>query len=160
MMQMEQFLDTYIERMRGQYKGFPAATAHEIASAFLAFKFGLHENAVRECAHAISLIPDSIPNAALKKALAILRANADDRNNSQVTADLSVAFTEAERAFVAIVVPPEKNEAPGTLELDNALILVYVVALITSSDDEEALEEHQRLIIRLLSDYKKALGLE
>ena len=51
-------------------------------------------------------------------------------------------------------------EDPGTLNLDNALILVYVVALITSPDDEEALEEHRRLIVRMLTDYKKALGLE
>jgi hypothetical protein len=157
---MEQFLDNYIERMRGQFRGFPAATSHEIASAFLAFKFGLYENAVRECAHAIALIPDSAPNAALKKALLILKANADDRNNSQVTADLTVAFTDAERAFVPIVIPPERNEDPGTLELDNALVMVYVVALITSADDEEALEEHRRLIVRLLTDYKKALGME
>jgi hypothetical protein len=157
---MERFLDTYIERMRKQFPGFPPATAHEIASAFLAFKFGLYENAVRECTHAIGLIPDSPANAALKKALAILRANADDRNNSQVTADLSVAFTDAERAFIPIVIPQDKNEDPGTVELDNALVMVYVVALITSADDEEALEEHRRLIVRLLSDYKKALGLE
>lgn len=157
---MEQFLDTYIERMRGHFPGFPAATAHEIASAFLAFKFGLYENAVRECTHAITLIPDSPSNAALKKALAILRANADDRNNSQVTADLRVAFTDTERTFTAIVIPPDKNEDPGTLELDNALVMIYVVALITSDDDEEALEEHRRLIVRLLADYKKALGLE
>ena len=157
---MERFLNAYIERMRGQFPGFPRATAHEIASAFLAYKFGLYENAVRECTHAITLIPDSASNAALKKALAILSANANDRNNSQVTADLSVAFTEAERAFVAINLPSEKIEDPGTLELDNALILVYVVALITSEDDEEALDEHRRIIVRLLTDYKKAMGLE
>jgi hypothetical protein len=157
---MEKFLNTYIDRMRGQFPGFPSATAHEIASAFLAYKFGFYENAVRECTHAIDLIPDSVPNAALKKALLILRANADDRNNSQVTADLSVAFTDAERAFVAIVIPADKNEDPGTLELDNALILIYVVALITSADDEEALEEHRRLIVRLIEDYKKPMGLE
>ena len=82
---MEKFLDAYIERLRPQFPGFPSSTAHEIASAFLAFKFGLYENAVRECTHAIALIPESGPNTALKKALAIVRANADDRNRSQVT---------------------------------------------------------------------------
>jgi hypothetical protein len=157
---MERFLNTYIERMKGSFPGFPRATAHEIASAFLAYKFGLYENAVRECTHAISLIPDSVPNAALKKALVILRANSDDRNNSQYTADLSVAFSESERAFVSITIPADRNEDPGTLELDNALILVYVVALITSEEDEDALEEHRRLIVRLLEDYKKPMGIE
>lgn len=157
---MERFLDAYIGQTKTRFPGFPPATAHEIASAFLAYKFGLYENAVRECTHAISLITDSPANASLKKALAILRANAEDRNNSQVTADLSVAFTDAERAFVPIVIPPEKNEDPGTLALDNAIIMVYVVALITSPDDEETLEEHRNLILRLLSDYRKAMGLE
>jgi hypothetical protein len=157
---MEQFLDNYIERMRASYFGFPPSTAHEIASAFLAFKFGIYENAVRECTHAISLIPDSPPNAALKKALSIIRANAQDRDNSQVTADLSVAFSTDEHRFTAVNLPEEKIEDPGTYELDNAIILVYVVALITSPDDEEALEEHRRRIVRLLADYKKALGIE
>ncbi|WP_321504156.1 hypothetical protein [uncultured Methanoregula sp.] len=157
---MERFLDAYIERTKTHFPGFPAATAHEIASAFLAFKFGLYENAARECTHAITLIPESPANASLKKALAIVRANAEDRNNSQVTADLSVAFTDAERAYVPIVIPAEKNEDPGTLDLDNALIMIYVVALITSADDEEALEEHRKRIIRMLMDYKKPMGLE
>jgi hypothetical protein len=157
---MERFLEAYIERMRPHFPGFPEETAHEIASAFLAFKFGLYANAVRECTHAIALVPAGEPNGTLKKALEIIRANAQDRDNSLVTADLGVAFSEAELQFVAINLPAEKVEAPGTLNLDNALILVYVVALITSPDDEEALEEHHRLIVRMLTDYKRALGLE
>lgn len=157
---MEQYLDDYIGRMKTSYPRFPSGTAHEIASAFLAFKFGLYENAIRECTQAISLIPDSVPNAALKKALTIVQANAADRNNAQVTADLSVAFSPGEQAYTAIHIPPEKNEDPGTLDLDNALILIYVVALITSPDDEEPLDEHRRTILRLLSDYKKAMGFE
>jgi len=156
---MEKYLDAYIGQMRAHYPEFPPETAHEIASAFLAFKFGLYENASRECTHAISLIPDSPANAALKKALAIFRANAEDRNNSQVTADLSLAFTPAEHAYTAINLSPEKIEDAGTLELDNALILIYVVALITSEDDAEALDEHRRMIVRLLNDYKKAMGI-
>ncbi len=156
---MERFLDSYIKRMSGEYASIPPATAHEIASAFLQFKFGLYENAVRECTHAITLIPDSVPNAALKKALAIVRTNAEIRNNSQVTPDLSVMFSDAERTFVAIPLPANQIENPATLELDNAIVFIYVVALITSPDDEEALGEHRRFIVRLLMDYKKALGL-
>jgi len=157
---MERFLDAYIERMRPYFPGFPGQTAHEIASAFLAFKFGLYANAVRECTNAIALIPEGGSNGALKKALEIIRADAQDRDNSQVTADLGIAFSEAELQYVAITIPPEKAEDPGTLNLDNALIMVYVVALITSSDDEETMGEHRRMIVRMLTDYKKALGLE
>jgi hypothetical protein len=157
---MERFLDAYIERMRTYFPGFPYETAHEIASVFLAFKFGLYANAVRECTHVIGLVPGGDSNGALKKALEIIRANAQDLDNFLVTADLSVAFTGADLQYVAITIPPEKAEDPGTLNLDNALILTYVVALITSPEDEEAMGEHRRLIVRMLTGYKKALGLE
>jgi hypothetical protein len=157
---MERFLDAYIERMRPNFPGFPGETAHEIASAFLAFKFGLYANAVRECTNAIALIPGGESNGALKTALEIIRADAQDRDNSLVTADLGIAFSEAELQYLAITIPPEKAEDPGTLNLDNALIMVYVVAFITSPDDEETMGEHRRMIIRILTDYKKALGLE
>ncbi|MDD1680220.1 MAG: hypothetical protein LUQ35_01285 [Methanoregula sp.] len=157
---MERFLDAYIERMRPYFPGFPPETAHEIASAFLAFKFGLYANAVRECTNAIALVPDGESNGALKKALEIIRANAQDRENSLVTTDLGIAFGGQELRFVAVNLPAETIEAPNALNLDNALILVYVVALITSPDDDEALEEHRTLIVRMLRDYKKALGLE
>ncbi|MCK9630250.1 MAG: hypothetical protein M0R30_01295 [Methanoregula sp.] len=157
---MEKYLDAYTGRMRTHYPHFPSGTAHEIASSFLAFKYGLYEKAATECTNAISLIPDSAANAALKKALMIIRANAEDRNNAQVTANHSIAFSPDEHTYTAINIPPEMNEDPGTLELDNALILIYVVALITSPDDEETLDEHRRTIIRLLTDYKKAMGME
>lgn len=157
---MERFLAAYIERMRPHFLGFPEETAHEIASAFLAFKFGLYANAIRECTRAITLIPEGESYKALKKALEIISANAQDRDNSLVNADPDIAFSDAELKYVAVTLPPQNAEDPGTLNLDNALILVYVVALITSSDDEEALEEHRRLILRMLADYKRALGLE
>lgn len=157
---MERFLEAYIERMRNDFPKFPEKTAHEIASTFLAFKFGLYANAVRECTHALSLVPAGEANDALKKALEIIRANAHERDNSQVTADSGLSFSDTEQKYLAISLPPEKIEVPGTLNLDNALILTYVVALITSPEDEEALGEHHRLIVRMLADYKKALGFE
>ena len=157
---MERFLDAYIERMRSHFPGFPGETAHEIASAFLAFKFGLFANAARECTHAIAMVPGGGSNGALRRALEIIRANAQKRDNSLVTEDLPLAFSDDDLQFVAINLPAEKIEDPGTLNLVNALILTYVVARITSPDDEEAMEEHRKLIIRMLSDYKKELGLE
>ena len=158
---MEKFLDAYTERLRPLFPGLPPSTAHEIASAFLAFRFGLYENAVRECAHAIGLIPDGEPGSAisaLKKALAIVQANADDRSRSQVTPDLPVRFSEEERKFIPIDLPAERIEDRGTYELDNALILIYVVALLTSPEDEETMGEHRKLIVRLLTDYRKTIG--
>jgi hypothetical protein len=156
---MEQFLTEYIDRMRPHFTGFPVVTAHEIASAFLAFKFGLFHNAVHECTQAISLIPDNEANVALKKALSIVRANAQNLENAQFTSDFSIFFSENERQYVPIMLPPDQIEDPGSLELDNALILIYSVAVITSPEDEEAMTEHRKFIVRLLSGYKKALGL-
>jgi len=157
---MEQFLTAYIERMRPYFTGLPEATAHQLASAFLAFKFGLYANAVRECTYAISSLPDSGPQGALKKAVTIVKENAQDLYNSQVVADLSVMFSETEHQYTVVNLLPEKIEDPATLELDNALVLLYTVAYIASPDDELALDEHRKYILRLLSGYKKALGLE
>jgi hypothetical protein len=156
---MEHFLTEYINRMRPHLNGFPAEAAHEIASAFLAFKFGLYPNAIRECTHAISLIPDNGVNAALKKALSIVRANASDLENAQFTADVTIAFSEEERPHIPVNLPLDQVEDPGAFQLDNALVLIYSVAVITSPDDEEALTEHRKFILRLLTGYKKALGL-
>lgn len=157
---MERFLDAYIERIRPHFPGFPPATAHEIASAFLAFKYGLYSKAIDECTNALGLIPGGEPNAALKKALEILRANARDRENSLVNTNPGIAFTEAEQKYIPVSLPSDRIEDPGSYNLDNAFILTYAVALITSSDDEETMGEHRKLIIRTLTDYKKALGLE
>ena len=162
---MDKFLNNYIERMNPAFNGIAATNAHEIASAFLAFRFGLYANAVKECTHALSLIPDRGPNAgtpayaALKNALAIVRANAQDLDNSQVTADISLRFAEDERPYLAVNPDAGTVEDPGTLELDNALILIYVAALIASPDDEEAMGEHRKFVLRILTGYKKALGI-
>jgi hypothetical protein len=156
---MEQFLTEYINRLRPHFTGFPVITAHEIASAFLAFKFGLYRNAVHECTEAISIIPDKEAYFALKKALAIVRANAQDLENSQFTPDLSIAFSEKEHVYMAVILSQDKIEDSGKLELDNALILIYSVAVITSPEDDEAMTEHRKFIIRILNGYKKALGI-
>ena len=156
---MERFLTEYINRIRPLFFGFQASTAHEVASAFLAFKFGLYTTAVRECTHAISLIPDSGANNSLKKALSLIRANAEDLENAKFSADISIAFSEEDRTFIPVSLPPEQVEDPGSLAMDNALVLIYCVALLTSPDDEEALSEHRKFIVRLLSGYKKVLGI-
>lgn len=156
---MERFLTEYINRLRPHFTGFPVVTAHEIASAFLAFKFGLFRNAVHECTQAISLIPDTGANVALKKALTIVSAHAQNLDNAKFISDLSIFFSENERQYVPIMLPPDQVEDPGSLELDNALILIYSVAVITSPEDEEAMTEHRKFIVRLLSGYKKAMGI-
>jgi hypothetical protein len=145
--------------MKPHFTSIPAATAHDIASAFLAYRFGLYPNVIKECNHAIAHIPDSEANRVLIKALAIVRANALNLDNSQFLEEITIQFSENEGPYVPINLPIEKIEDPGSYKLDNALVLLYAVAIITSPDDEEVMAEHQKFIIRLLSGYKKALGI-
>ena len=156
---MEKFLSEYIERMRPHFTGISEPTAHELASAFLAFKYGLYANAVRECTHALAHIPQDETFSALRKAVSILQVNAQDLDNSQIVADLSITFSDKEIPFVAVILPPDNIEDKATLELENALILIYTVALLQSPDDEQALDEHRKFIVRMLTGYKKALGI-
>ncbi len=157
---MEQYLNSYINRMRSHVTGLAPTTAHEIASAFLAFRFRLYANAIQECTRAISLIPDKGCNDALKKALAIVRAHAENLENSQFTTNIPYAFSDEDRPCLPVDLPQDRIEDTGTFQLDNALVLIYTIAIITSPDDEETLTEHRKFIVRLLMGYKKALGLE
>jgi len=156
---MDRFLAEYINRMKPHFTSMPAATAHEIASAFLAYRFGLFPNVVQECNHAISHIPDGESNNVLKKALAIVRANAQNLDNAQFLEDLSIQFSDNEIPYLPINLQKDKIEDPGSYELDNALVLIYTVASITSPEDDEVMAEHHKFIIRLLTGYKKALGI-
>jgi len=156
---MEQFLREYIERIKPEFTNVQKKTAHEIASAFLSFKFGLYTNTIEESRLAIAILPDDSTALALKKALRIVQLNAEDLENSQVTADTRIAFSDSERTLVAIKLPRDKIEDPASLELDNALILLYAVAKNTSPDDEQSLDEHQKFVLKILTSYKAALGI-
>ena len=156
---MEQYLYDYMERLRPVYRNIDRKTAHEIASAFLSFKYGLYGNAASQAKQAISQLKETEPEAVLKKALTILRMRAENLENADVTPVTGIEFGETEQSYTAIHVLPEANEDPATLTLDNALILVYAVSVLTSGDDEQALEEHQNFIVGLLTSYKRAMGL-
>jgi hypothetical protein len=156
---MEKFLNAYIERMRPVFNRIPEKTAHVIASAFFSFKFELYPKTLRECATALSQVPDGSGSEALKKALAIIQSYAEARENAQVEPDHVVPFTDADHAYLAVNLPPDRIEDPDTLELDNALLLLYAVAVIASPDDEQALDEHRTYVITMLGTYKRALGI-
>jgi hypothetical protein len=157
---MERFLRDYIERIKPEFLNIQKKTAHEIASAFFSFKFGLYPNTVEECRRALALLPEGGSNDTLKKALRIVQANAESLDNAEVTAVTSISFSQTERSLVAINLPQEQIEDPGSLELENALILLFTVAKNTSIDDEQALEEHQKFVIKILTSYKSALGIK
>ena len=156
---MEKYLDAYLERMKPVFEGFPEKTGHGIASVFLSYRFGLYSKAARECDSVPPQIPESRGSAALKKAIAIVGTYARAFAESQVKPDQALAFAPEERPFVAVDLSQESVEDAETLELDNALILVYAAAMAASPDDEEALEEHRKYVVIMLEAYKTALGL-
>jgi hypothetical protein len=156
---MEKYLNDYIERVRPVFGRIPEKTAHTIASAFFAFKFELYQKALRECTTALSQVPDGSGSEALKRALTIVRAYAEALENAQVRPDHVVPFTESEHEYLAVNLLPDRNEDPDTLELDNALLLLYAVAVLTSPEDEQALDEHRTYVITMLGTYKRALGI-
>ena len=157
---MKQYLNNYIDRLRPHFRAIPEKTAHEIASAFLTFRFGVYTNTIKECGIAIPLLGSGAANDALKKALTVVNANAESINNSRVRPDPTIRFLESELPFLAISLPPEKIEDSTTFQLDNALILIYAVAVIISPDDEEALDEHRKYVLNILNAYKRALGIQ
>lgn len=157
---MEKFLLDYFERIRPAYYRIPGKAAHALSSAFLSFRFGLYTKTIQECAAALPLIPEGNGSETLKRAVSILNSYAEALENSRVKPDPVIAFADADRAFLAIILPPDQIEDPETLNLDNALILVYSAVMIGSPDEEgEVLEEHRKYILTLLETYKRALGI-
>ncbi len=156
---MEKFLKDYIDRMRPVFGRLPEETGHIIASAFFSFKFELYPKTLRECTTAISQLQNGDGSAALKTALLIVKAYASAYANAQVRPETAPAFADADHAYLSVNLAPELNEDPLTLDLDNALLLLYAVAVIASPDDEQALDEHRKYLIKMLDIYKRALSL-
>jgi len=155
---MEQYLYEYIERLRTSYQDIDRKTAHEVAQAFLSFRYGLYGNAVKEADEAIPLLGGTEPRKVLQKALSLMRTRAYNLENADVTPVTAITFDAEDAPYMAIQIPDEANDDPSTLLLNNAIILVYAVSFLTSPDDEETLEEHQKYIISILTSYKKAMG--
>lgn len=157
---METFLKDYIERLRPAFSTLPEETGHTLASAFFSFKFELYPKTLRECATALAKVPGNGGNATLRKALSIVNAYADTYGNAQVRPESVARFEEADLPYIAVSLAPEVNEDPLTLDLDNALLLLYAAAVISSPDDEQALEEHRKYVVKMLDNYKRALGIQ
>lgn len=156
---MEQYLYDYMERLRVMFGDVDRGTSHEIAQAFLTFRFGLYGNAVKQADEAILLMKETEPQRVLKKALTILRERAHNLENADVTPVTDISFTDDEAPYLAIHIPDVANQDPATLQLNNAIILIYSVSYMTSEDDEQTLDEHEKFIVGILNSYKKAMGL-
>lgn len=156
---MEKYLNDYIGRIQPVFGRLPEKTAHTIAAAFFAYKFELYPKARRECATALGLLGDGEGMGTVKTAVRILNAYAEALENSQVKPETPERFASADHPFLAVNLYNDSMQDPETLDLDNALILVYAIAVIASPDDEQALEEHRKYVLTILEIYKKALGI-
>jgi len=156
---MEKYLYDYMDRMRPLYRGIDRKIAHDIAAAVLSFKFGLYPNTVASADDAISRLEGEAPNAALKKALFIIRDRATNLGEFEVREYSPLTFSPDETPYLAVDLPPELIDHIEDFTLDNAILLCYAVAYLYSPDDGQMLDEHQNFILQTLHPYKEPLGL-
>jgi hypothetical protein len=156
---MEKFLYTYMTRITPYYRSINAETGHEIASAVLSFKFGIYQNSITSAGKAMARLPGEGANKTLRKALAIIRDRAERLEVSEVKVYSDQLFSGDDFQYLAVVLPKELIESQETYTLDNALLLCYAAAYLSSPDDGQMLDEHQNFVIQILNSYKEALGL-
>jgi hypothetical protein len=156
---MEKFLYAYMNRVTPYYRSIDAETGHEIASAVLSFKFGIFPNSVSSAGKAIARIKGEGANSTLRKALNIIRDRAERLHASEIKVYSDQVFVGDDFQYLAVVLPKELIGSQETYTLDNALLLGYAVAYLSSPDDGQMLDEHQNFVIQILNSYKEALGL-
>ncbi len=154
---MEKILYDYIRRLTPLFGFVDTATAHEVASVVLSFKFALYSNTIRSADKALASLPDTKEGSALKTALRIVRDRAENLETMKVTDFSKTTFPDDQKEFLAVVLPPGTVEGLATLALNNALLLIYAVAYLESPDDGQALDEHQNYVIQILSTYENDL---
>lgn len=156
---MEKYLYDYITRLSPQFQGIDRATAHEIASAVLSFKFTLYRKVIVSADNAIAKLDDSPAQRVLKAALEIVRDRADNLENARVSGYSPIVFSPDQEEFLALRLPPDEIKDKDTLVLNNAILLLYAVAYLESPDDGQALDEHQNFPLQIISSYKEPLNL-
>lgn len=157
---MEKYLYDYIYRMTPFFGRIDEETAHEIASAVLSFKFGLYEKTVIDTSKALARLPSDDSGRVLERALLILQKRAIALEDAQVSDFAEIGFELSDTPYLAVNLKPELIEDQDSLNLDNALVLLYAVAYLQSPDDGQSLEEHQNFVIQILEDYREPLNLK
>lgn len=156
---MEKYLYEYMHRITPFFRIVDRETAHEIASAVLAFKFTLYPKTMESIDTAISRLKGEGAFTALRKALTIIRDRAENLEKSGVKGYSGLTFTPEEEQYLAIIIAADQIESSEILALDNALLLAYAVAYLCSPDDGQMLDEHQNFALQILAAYKEAMGL-
>jgi hypothetical protein len=156
---MNKYLNDYIERLRQDFSGLPAEISHQIAFAFLTFKMGLYDDTIRRCDRSIALLSATKIPYVLVKALQIIRQRAQDLSESKVLTTGLPEFTADDRTYLSIPLTSDQVEDAVHLKITNSLLLIYVVGIIASPEDIQALEEQERYVNQFLLTYKNQINL-
>lgn len=159
-MDSKDFLDEYITRIRPAAASMDPDLAHEIAQAFLTYKFGLDENALRRCMRALESTGTSGIQGALTHALRIVQANVQARLENSPIIPGEFLFDKQDSEYVALRLPQESIGYEPAYLLDNALLLIYGAAFIASPSDREALLEQEQGLLLIIDGYHNELDLE
>jgi hypothetical protein len=159
MRKMKNYLNKYIRRMRDVFSGVERETAHQIVFAMMTFKMGLYEDTIQRCTKALSSPHASSIPPVLVHGLEILRQRATDLSESRVRSPNLPEFSPREEELLPIPLSSEIGEDPAHLKISNSIVLLYVAGFIASPDDQEALEEQERYILKILENYKNQLHL-
>ncbi|OPY41288.1 MAG: hypothetical protein A4E40_00637 [Methanoregulaceae archaeon PtaU1.Bin059] len=157
---MEKYLYDYIHRMTPFLRVIDPATAHEIASAVLSFKFGLYAKVVTDVRKAASRLPKDRTGEVIGKALSILSDRARALEEARVGEFSPVKFDAGDLPYLPVVLGDDQVYDKDTLALDNALLLLYTAAYLQSPDDGQSLDEHQNFVIQILESYREPLNLK
>lgn len=154
---MNKLLKTYIDRLEPEYKGIDIRTAHLLASLFLAYRFGLYSNVVSQSPECCNSLPVTPSIHALKRAITYIMERSLALLESRVPDGPHEDFPGEESQFLAMNLTKEQYGEISAYVLTNSLLLLYAVAYLTSTDDQESLEEHEKFVINSLALYMKYL---
>ncbi len=154
---MKTYLNKYIQRMQELFSELDPETAHQVAFAMMTFKMGLYEDTIQRCTKALSSRSTLPP--VLARALEILQERSVDLSESRVRSPNLPDFAAQEQDLLPIPLPKDAVEDPTNLTISNSIILCYVAGLLASPDDQGALEEQERYILKILEKYKEQLNL-
>lgn len=153
---MDRFLSEYLERVRPAFSALPENAGHQIAFAFLSYKLGIYHDAVTRCDQALKVLGDRPGFGVIAISLRLVRERAEALSTARYDAKLPFLFTKADLPL-GIIDPSAPVVDADLFQLTNALVILYAAALVSSPDDEQALEEQEKYVLQLLATYRKTL---
>jgi hypothetical protein len=153
---MDSSLSQYIDRVRPAFSGIPRDAAHQVAFAFLSYKLGIYHDAVTRCDQVLKLIEGRPIPGVVGRALKVVRERAVALSEARFDAKLPFLFTKEDLPF-GFIDPKEPVADADLFQLTDALLLLYAAALISSPDDEQALEEQEKYVLQLIATYRRSL---